>query len=124
MDTFKPDNSKNPPATVREGAGGRLGAFSRGFHRLWAGLIPHPAPDTAPLTPVTDIAEARARQQLKPAAESTDALAGTTVPVQVEGQVFDMEQYRRERDARAEVDAAFAALPAPEPSSAEDLFQR
>lgn len=125
MDTFRPDNSKNPLSGDREGTGGKLGAFSRSFHRLWTGLYKDPAPaDTAPMAAVTDIADIRADRPPQPAAEGGTALAGTTEPTRAAGEVFDMERYRREREARAEVDAAIAALPHPEPSSAEDLFQR
>lgn len=55
---------------------------------------------------------------------SPEQPATATASKKAEGDVYDMDQYRRERAARVEVAAAIEALPPPEISGFEDLFEK
>ena len=107
---LRPDISTHP--SFGEHTGGRLGAFSRGFHRLWWGFFEVPESAGAGLS----VAEAGGAGDFDPEVIEGGTAALDDSPVRVDGQgnVVDMRQVRDIRDARAEVAASFETRPGPE----------
>jgi hypothetical protein len=93
-------------------AGGRLGAFSRGFHALRERVLGKPPYEAE--TPPPSIAEE--------ADAIAERAAGGTI--RKSGDIVNTPQHAMLRSARQEIDSIHSGLPSPEPSSIEDLFPK
>lgn len=123
-----PDTPINPDTRqVNAADGGKLGTFSRGFHRLWGGFaeIPGANTSTSSSNAIINMAEGRSHVSASdPGPENAASdLKGRAVVPGGEGQVVDMGPIRMAREAREEIERLNAeAAEAPDLPAAEDMF--